>query len=294
MKFKEISDMWLDFHSEKVKLHTSKYVNSLILKYLSSLNDTDCDNIKPSLIFDIIKDIESRYAAKRTLGIVVSIFDYAGAMGYVEYNPAARLTNFIPPHTIRNHPTILNPQELIRLLKAMEKYKYGSASVKNALKMIIYTAQRRSEIIGAQWSEIDLYNRVWTIPAHRMKMGIEQRIPITEPMVNLLYEQKKYSHNEYIFSSVNKNNRCGHVHKSSPSILIYSLGYKGKQTIHGFRTTFSSLANDAGSWNPDAIELQLAHKIRGVRGVYNKSDYFSERVRMMAWWNNQIDFWISL
>jgi integrase len=69
------------------------------------------------------------------------------------------------------------------------------------------------------------------------------------------------------------------------------MGYsKDQMTAHGFRTSASSLLNESGKWNPDAIERALAHMVAGsVRRIYNQSAYWQERVLMAQWWSDYID-----
>ena len=211
-----------------------------------------------------------------------NVFDYAMAMGLAKSNPAARLRKFIAPHIEINHPHLKTETELSELLRCIDLYS-KDRTTSNALLAIIYTAQRRAEIIGAKWEEINFEKRIWTIPAHRMKMKVEQEIPITDSVYSILQEQKGLS-DVFVFPS---KRRHAPIYYESPLVLLHKLGYKRRQSLHGFRHIFSTAAHE-NKFAYDIIEKQLAHKIQGVRGIYNKAEYFEERVKMMIWYDDYI------
>ncbi|MFC0953487.1 tyrosine-type recombinase/integrase [Pasteurella multocida] len=283
MKFQEIFNKYLEFHKSKVKEKTNKYTKRLVEKNFSDLLNIECSDISQKTVFDLVEKISSTSEAKKSLGIIVNIFDYACVLDLIDNNPAARLVKFTKPHTIKNM-SFIDKKDLpllIRKIKGSNK-----DTIRNALLTIIYTAQRRREIVGAKWEEIDWVNKIWAIPAERMKMGIEHKIPISDDVLKILFEQKRLN-SEYIFPSklINKT----HIHLSSPIILLYDLGYKHKQTLHGFRHIFSTLANESGLWNSEIIEKQLSHATIGVKGVYDKSQNIEQRAKMMSWYCTYIN-----
>ena len=84
-----------------------------------------------------------------------------------------------------------------------------------------------------------------------------------------------------------RNYRNSPIYYEAPLVLLYELGYKRRQTLHGFRHIFSTVTHE-NKFAYDIIEKQLAHKIQGVRGIYNKADYFKERIKMMSWYDNYL------
>ncbi|HDR0673423.1 TPA: site-specific integrase [Pasteurella multocida] len=284
MKLKNAVDIYLEFHQKKVKEKTNKYTKRLLEKNFSQLFEVECAKISPKMIFELVELIKSTSEAKKSLGILVNVFDYACVLDLIDNNPAARLVKFTKPHSIKNMNFVDKKDlpELLRKIKTSSK----NPTIKNALLSIIYTAQRRREIVGAKWEEIDWVNKIWTIPAERMKMGIEHKIPISDDVLKILFEQKRLN-SEYIFPSklINKT----HIHLSSPIILLYDLGYKYKQTLHGFRHIFSTLSNESGLWNSEIIEKQLSHMTIGIKGVYDKSQNIEQRAKMMSWYCTYIN-----
>lgn len=282
MTLQEIIIPWLDFISQRFAKKTNRYYRFLLNKHFQQFFHLNLKKISPKLIFDIALKIESKKEAKQTLTVLSNVFDYAMAMGLAKSNPAAKLRKFIAPHIEINHSHLKTDEELSELLRYIDSDS-NDRTVSNALLAIIYTAQRRAEIIGAKWEEINFEKRIWTIPAHRMKMKVAQEIPITDSVYSILKEQKGLN-DVFVFPS---KRRHAPIYYESPIVLLYNLGYKRRQTLHGFRHIFSTAAHE-NKFAYDIIEKQLAHKIQGVRGVYNKADYFNERVKLMEWYDDYI------
>ena len=282
MTLQKIITPWLNFISKRFADKTNRYYRFLLNKHFKQFFDLKIGKISPKLIFDIALKIESRKEAKQTLTVLSNVFDYAMAMGLAKSNPAARLRKFIAPNIEINHPHLKTETELSELLRCIDLYS-KDRTTSNALLAIIYTAQRRTEIIGAKWEEINFEKRIWTIPAHRMKMKVAQEIPITDTVYSILQEQKGLS-DVFVFPS---KRRHAPIYYEAPLVLLHELGYKRRQSLHGFRHIFSTAAHE-NKFAYDIIEKQLAHKIQGVRGIYNKADYLEERVKMMMWYDDYI------
>lgn len=282
MTLQEIITPWLNFISKRFAEKTNRYYRFLLNKHFKQFFDLKIGKISPKLIFDIALKIESKKEAKQTLTVLSNVFDYAMAMGLAKSNPAARLRKFIAPHIEINHPYLKTVEELSELLRHIDSNS-TDRTVSNALLVIIYTAQRRAEIIGAKWEEINFEKRIWTIPAHRMKMKVAQEITITDTVYSILQEQKGLS-DVFVFPS---KRRHAPIYYEAPLVLLHELGYKRRQSLHGFRHIFSTAAHE-NKFSYDIIEKQLAHKIQGVRGIYNKAEYFEERSKMMMWYDDYI------
>lgn len=282
MTLQEIITPWLNFISKRFAEKTNRYYRFLLNKHFKQFFDLKIGKISPKLIFDIALKIESKKEAKQTLTVLSNVFDYAMAMGLAKSNPAARLRKFIAPHIEINHPYLKTIEELSELLRHIDSNS-TDRTVSNALLVIIYTAQRRAEIIGAKWEEINFEKRIWTIPAHRMKMKVAQEITITDTVYSILQEQKGLS-DVFVFPS---KRRHAPIYYEAPLVLLHELGYKRRQSLHGFRHIFSTAAHE-NKFSYDIIEKQLAHKIQGVRGIYNKAEYFEERSKMMMWYDDYI------
>ena len=158
-----------------------------------------------------------------------------------------------------------------------------------ALRLLMLTFVRPGELRGARWGEFDLDAKIWRIPAERMKMKSEHLIPLSRQAIDLLELLKPISgHYELLFPG--ERSRVNPISENTMTYALYRLGYKSRQTAHGFRTIASSILNEEG-FNPDAIERQLSHIERNqVRGAYTKhAEYLKDRAKMMQWWADYLD-----
>jgi integrase len=171
-------------------------------------------------------------------------------------------------------------------LRAIEVYE--NPIVKLALKMAPYVFVRPGELRHAEWSEIDLKEATWKIPAEKMKMKKVHIVPLATQVVDILNElQDITGHGRYIFPGMRSNKEP--IADMTLLAALRRLGYtKDQMTIHGFRSIASTLLNEQG-YNRDWIERQLAHSEQGVRAAYNYADYLPERRKMMQEWADYLD-----
>ena len=150
--------------------------------------------------------------------------------------------------------------------------------------------QRPGELRHATWAEFNLEEAVWSIPAERMKMRRPHRVPLPKQAVELLEELKALTgQGHYLFPSLRSMHRP--MSENTLNAALRRMGYSGKEmTAHGFRATFSTLANESSLWNPDAIERTLAHvEANAVRRAYARGEHWEERVRLAHWWAGKVD-----
>nr|WP_161981636.1 site-specific integrase [Aurantiacibacter suaedae] len=189
--------------------------------------------------------------------------------------------------SVRHHPAVIEPETLSELLRAIEGYE-GYASTNAALKLSAHLFQRPGEIRTMKWEYIDLEAAIWTMPAGGTKMRREHRVPLSRQAIAIILSMRDVAaYSEYVFPSFNPKKPLS---ENAITGALKRLGYAGVMTAHGFRTAASSLLNESGEFHPDAIERALAHQdSNAVRRVYNRTQYWDERVRMMQWWSDKID-----
>lgn len=159
-----------------------------------------------------------------------------------------------------------------------------------ALKLVLHTFLRTSEIRFGAWSEFEglgSERALWRIPAERMKARSEHLVPLTPQVESILEELKRLSGNSpYILPAKTKE---GVISQNTLIYALYRMGYHSRATVHGFRGTASTILNENG-FNRDWIERQLAHAERdGVRAAYNSAEWLPDRRKMMIWWSGRID-----
>jgi len=141
----------------------------------------------------------------------------------------------------------------------------------------------------AAWKEFDLDARMWTIPTRRMKMRRPHRVPLAPQTIAVLEELRTLTGRYLLFPGVRSPSRP--LSENTLNAALRRLGYaKDDMSSHGFRAAASSILNECGKWNADAIEAQLAHvEANAVRKAYARAEYWEERVEMMAHWADRLD-----
>jgi integrase len=149
-----------------------------------------------------------------------------------------------------------------------------------ALLLTILCALRTNETINATWPEFDLDNRMWTIPAERMKAGVEHRVPLSNAAIDLLINIHRIEGNPYLFPGTKRNKPL-----SDMAMLEMLRGMRDGVTVHGFRSTFRDWASET-TLHPDAIvEMALAHTIKDkTQRAYRRGDAFERRKALMQQW----------
>lgn len=294
--FKTVALEWL---ARKNKRRSESYravilsaLNANLFPRIGSLPIAEIDG---PLLLAALRPIEARGALNllrkvRTWSSL--IFRSAIAQGLRKDDPASALVEEFETRKTKHFPA-LERKDLGDFLRKLAEYP-GRPETRIAVKLLMLTAARTIELRGAQWTEFDMDNAVWTIPAERMKMKREHTVPLSRQAVALLKELKQYSeYSPYLFPNHGK-----HPYMSENTInkVIATLGYKGRTVGHGFRSTFSTTANE--SWickdraidKSEAIERQLAHEEKDETvAAYNRAKYLQAREWLMQWWGDLLD-----
>jgi integrase len=246
------------------------------------------DDITPPDILTIGKSIETRGAnemARRIMAEVGQIFKHAIRTGMATSNPAADLSAAIKPHKTKNHSRITS-KELPKLLHDIDNYT-GHITVKLGLWFLCYTFVRTNELRFMEWSEIDWNDKIWRIPADKMKMDRPHIVPLAPQVIEILEQIKELNFSEqYVF--YNPSTRKPYSQNAFINAL-YQMGYKYKMTGHGFRGLASTTLHEQGYMH-EAIELQLAHEQENkISKAYNGAQHLDYRRDMMNDWANFIE-----
>ena len=275
---------WADSYSD----HIIRRFERDIFPWLGS---KPIKKLSPADILACLKRIEARgtrETAHRAYQNICWVFRHAAVTGRLIHDPSTSLKGTLLPTNEKHLASITDPKELGELLRAIDTYT-GSHTVRTALRLAPLVFVRPTELRAAEWSEFQLAIQEWRIPAHRMKMRVPHIVPLSTQAVALLRDiQPATGDGKYVFPSPRSPTRP----LSNVALLaaLRRMGYEqGTLTVHGFRTTASTLLNEQG-WRADAIERQLAHGERDhVRAVYNHAEHLPERKLMMQGWANYLD-----
>jgi integrase len=262
-----------------------------IFREIGSRPISDID--APELL-EALRKVETRgviETARRLRQTCGQVFRYAIATGRAKYDPSAALRGALgSPGRPRGHRAMaLN--EVPKFLNALGAYD-GDPRTRLALRLMVFTFARTSELRGAQWSEFENLEGnepLWRIPAERMKMKREHIVPLARQAVAVLRELRTLPGSEaspFLFASPSRE---GYMSNNTMLYALYRMGYHGRATVHGFRAMASTALNEMG-FRPDVIERQLAHQEQNaVRAAYNRAEYLSERRAMMNHWADYLD-----
>ncbi len=248
--------------------------------------------ITPAELLHELKHHERRgrlETAKRMRSFASRVFRYAAATTRAERDPAQLLLGALIQPRVKHFAAITEPTEFGALLRAIEDYS-GDPAVMHALKLTPHLFQRPGELRQMEWAEINFDKAVWTLPSDKMKMRQPHAVPLSRQALAFLKSMQGLTgKGKYVFPSI--RTRARPISENTVTAALRRMGYtKEQMTTHGFRTSASSLLNESGKWNPDAIERALAHMVSGeIRRIYNQSAYWAERVAMAQWWSDYLD-----
>jgi integrase len=223
--------------------------------------------------------------ASRLRGRIEAVLDWAKVRGYRrDENPArwrSHLDKLLPARAkiqkVEHHPALPYDEigEFTTLLQGAE----GIAA--RALEFLILTAARTGEIIGAQWEEVDLEDKIWVVSAARMKAGREHRVPLSGAAVVILEQMKGIRQGDFVFPGGKKAKPLSNM------AMLSTLKRLGRNDLsaHGFRSTFRDWAAERTNFPREVVEMALAHTIESkVEAAYRRGDLFQKRRQLMEAW----------
>lgn len=287
--FKVLAMQWMDDRKDAISEGTYLRDLSVFEKDIfPDLGDVSIELIKGKDVLACAKKIEERGAlemAKRSIPLTGRVFRYAIRKGIIENDPTPHLQEALKPRKVK-HMARLDISEFPPFLERMDRY-HGNILVKTALQLITLTFVRTTELINMEWSEIDFANKLWRIPAYKMKMALPHIVPLSSQAIRLIESLKPLTGNkQFVFYN---HSTAKTLSNNALLSAIRTMGYMGKMTGHGFRGLASTTLHEQGYMH-DAIEIQLAHTVgNAVSQAYNHAQHLDYRIQMMQEWSDFID-----
>lgn len=293
--FQHVAQEWHKHWSpQKSPQHAAQVLRRLELDVFPVIGGYALVDLEASHFRGVAQAIEKRGAgevARRNLNVCGQIMRYAIAHGYARRNPVAdvRPGDILRPLKRRNYPRVTEA-ELPDLLRAIDGY-VGVERTRLGLQLLALTFVRTSELIGAQWEEIDMDNARWRIPAERMKMRRDHIVPLSKQALAILYRLHQIAHAHESPWVLPNDIKPKALHMSNNTLLyaLYRLGYRGRMCGHGFRGIASTILHESG-FDHRHVELQLAHSDSDpIASAYNYAQHLPERTSMMQQWADYLD-----
>ncbi len=291
--FERIAEEYLDKAEKEGKSETTLSKKRWLLGLAGdALNDRPIDEITSSEVLAVLMKVQEKRqyeTARRLRSTIGGVFRHAIATMRASSDPTSALRDALIRPDVTHRSAITDPTELGALIRHIDKYS-GQPTTRMALHLLMLLACRPGELRHAEWSEFNMEGRIWQIPASRMKMRRPHQVPLADPTTELLDQLRQHSPSPGLLFPTTTN-ASKPMSENTLNNALRRMGYSsGQVTAHGFRTSFSTLANEAGEWNPDAIERALAHvEANKVRRAYARGEHWDERVRLAAWWADKLD-----
>jgi integrase len=289
--FEECAEAYIREHwstwSEK---HRDQWPSSLKRYAYGTIGKLTIAEIKPSHIFELLAPIwiEKRETSNRVRGRIETIIAKNVDVDDKDFRNPAELTKQLreklpkrPKRVVQHHPA-LPYSDASRFMTDLA----GAAGVAAAmLRFLIFTSCRTNEVVDARWSEIDRPASIWKIPGERMKMDQDHHVPLSAPALAVLDEMRNGSQGELIFS----NPDGGQFSENAMLAVLDRLGY-GHVTVHGFRSTFATWAEECTDYPDGVREAALAHKYKSeTTAAYQRGQKLEKRRALMKDWATFLD-----
>lgn len=262
--------------------HASQWRNSMSAYVSPLIGSVNVSEVETSHIVKVLDPIwmEKRVTATRVRNRLETLLDFAQVNGHRSgVNPArwkGHLENLMPSNTPSVKPMQSMPWS--RLPNFMYALDADHSREARCLQFLILTACRTTEAIGARWDEIDMINRVWNLPAERMKNGEAHQVPLSEEAIQVLRDTGTRGRSEYVFST-----GATLMADNAMRRLLTKMGESC--TVHGFRATFRQWVSEETAFGHELGELALAHTIGNKTSrAYLRGNLLEKRRPMMARW----------
>lgn len=291
--FEVIAREWYD-HSKDVwsENHARTILRRLELDVFPMIGRKPIRDITPLMLLEVIRAIEQRSAfemARRALQMSGQVFRYAIINGKADRDPTQDLKGSLKPYK-KGHYAAMEAKDLPEFLSKLHSNEGRLfPTTQLAIEMMMLTFVRTGELIKAKWDEFDFDEKVWIIPAPRMKMRKDHIVALSEQVLECLKRLKEINGRwDYVFAS----QRTPRNHMSNNAILVAldRMGYRGEHTGHGFRALAMSTIKEKLGYRHEVIDRQLAHAHKSqIDAAYDRAQFLDERKNMMQDWADYLD-----
>lgn len=288
--FKAVAEEWIEKRRTRwTPTYRKQIENTLKSDVYPAIGAHPIRSVTAAQLLEILEKMEKRGAETAAIMVrqwISAIYRHAVSTLRADADPAAALKGAVRRPKVRHHPP-LPRDEIPNFIKALDT-DGGFAATKIALRLLLLTFTRTAELRGAKWSEIDFENAQWRIPAERMKKREPHIVPLSTQALEELEELKRISGSStWLFPNHRRPKTC--MTATTLNRALERMGYGGRFSAHGFRSTASTILNELG-YRAEVIERQLAHKERNkVRASYNQAEYLDERRQLMQQWADYLD-----
>jgi integrase len=289
MTFRQCAEAYINTHEAgwRNAKHAAQWTATLTTYAYPMFGSLPVAAVDVGLVMKAIEPIWSTKpeTASRVRGRIESILDWATVRGHRQgENPArwrGHLESLLPRKTkVRSveHHAALPYADIAAFLIELREQEGVAA---RALEFAILAAARTGEVLGARWDEVDMNNRLWTVPGARMKAGKEHRVPLSDAALAILEKMSEQRTGDYVFPGA----AAGRSLSNMALLMTLRRMKRADLTAHGFRSTFSDWCAERTAYPAEVREMALAHAVGDkVEAAYRRGDLFEKRRKVMDDW----------
>jgi len=290
--FREVAELYIAAHEAgwRNPKHRQQWRNTIAIDAYPHMGDLAVADVDTAHVMAALEPIwrTKPETASRLRGRIEAVLDYAKARGWrIGENPArwrGHVANMLPKRSkvaaVKHHAAL--PWPAVSAFVADLRAEGGLAA--RALELTILTVARSGEVLNARWSEFDLDEAIWTVPAGRMKAGKEHRVPLAPAAVALvkaLLPLRDADQGDWVFPG----GRTGRPLSNMAMEMVLRRMKWSDLTVHGFRSTFRDWCAESTRYQREVAEAALAHTLGDkVEAAYRRGDLFAKRRRLMEDW----------
>ena len=290
--FKAVAQEWYDKNIDTWDARYAKTIMHRMEKYIfGDLGDYPLKSLKPLTVLSCLRkiDVAAPDMARRIKQIISSVLKYGIATGRVEHDVTYGLESALKRYK-KTHFSSIDIEDLPAFLIAFHNHKvklYRQTFL--LIKLMLLTFVRTGELINAKWSEVDLANALWIIPAERMKMRTPHLVPLSRQALAIFRELHELNgKREYIFPSIPRPQKP--MSNGTILVALKRMGYGNHMTGHGFRTLALGIIKEKLGYSHEVPDRQLAHVPKNSTDrAYDRSKFLSQRKEMMQAYADYLD-----
>jgi Integrase len=283
--FEECAETYIRERWPTWKKHRDQWPSSLKRYAYATIGKLTIPEIKPSHIYELLRPIwvEKRETANRVRGRIETIIAKNVDVDDTDFRNPAELTKQLreklpkwPKRVVRHHPAL----PYAEAPQFMAELSAAGGIAASMLRFLIFTACRTNEVVDARWPEIDRPSSTWKIPGERMKMNQDHVVPLSDPALAILDKMRDGPRGKLIFT----NPEDGTFSENAMLAVLDRLGYS-HVTVHGFRSTFATWAEECTDYPDGVREAALAHKYKSeTTAAYQRGQKLEKRRVLMKDW----------
>jgi integrase len=289
LTFEECAEAYIEAHQDgwKSAKHRAQWPATLQTYVYPVLGRLSVQAIDTGLVAKVIEPIwkTKTETASRVRGRIEAVLDWAAARGFRQgENPArwrGHLENLLPRKSKVAPVAHLAALPYTELPAFMAELRAQKGIAARALEFAILTAARTKEALGATWDEIDLAEKVWSIPSERMKASRPHRVALSTAAFDIVSQMRHVQSGRFVFPGAKSDQRLSNM---ALLMLLRRLGHEGP-TVHGFRSSFADWAAERTAYPDEVRRMALAHTVSDkVEAAYRRGDLFEKRRALGQAW----------